>query len=416
MTRRNLSLFFILTMALMTAVGIYMIRSVEEPRQPKPEPIPVPVEVAKITTRNFTHYLEALGTVQAIREAAVGVKVSGPVTFIPPDVELGVAVKQGELLAEIDPTPFRIKLSRHEALVARAQAEVRGREVEIARQKALIPLGRMTLRLARAEHRRLADLLERGLIAQQEEERAEMGIRDIQEELERTESGLREAEVRHAVAKAELARARAEREQAQEDLADTQVRAPFAGVISEKQITLGEQVAPGTLLFRLADLTVVKLLIRISVDDIDFLRPGIKTDVSVSGFPGIFQGRVEHIGPRADTEKRTFPVEVLIENQGSKKLLPGMFARAIIPMRIYPKAILIPRTSVLSRNGAPIVFIADMKRSTAHHRPVTIARTFGSRHLIHEGLQDGDLLIITGQRLLQDGAVIRVTGKLELKP
>ena len=416
MTRRNLSLFFILTMAAMTAVGIYMIRSVEEPRQPKPEPIPVPVEVAKITTRNFTHHLEALGTVQAIREAAVGVKVSGPVTFIPPEVELGVAVKQGELLAEIDPTPFRIKLSRHEALVARAQAEVRGREVEIARQKALIPLGRMKLRLVRDEHRRLADLLERGLIARQEEERAKMGVRGIQEELERTESGLREAEVRHAVAKAELARARAEREQAQEDLADTQVRAPFAGVISEKQITLGEQVAPGTLLFRLADLTVVKLLIRISVDDIDFLRPGIKTDVSVSGFPGIFQGRVEHIGPRADTETRTFPVEVLIENQGSKKLLPGMFARAIIPMRIYPKAILIPRTSVLSRNGAPIVFIADMKRSTAHHRPVTIARTFGSRHLIHEGLQDGDLLIITGQRLLQDGAVIRVTGKLELKP
>jgi RND family efflux transporter MFP subunit len=274
----------------------------------------------------------------------------------------------------------------------------------------------MKLRLARAEHRRLADLLERGLIAQQEEERAEMGIRDIQEELERTESGLREAEVRHAVAKAELARARAEREQAQEDLADTQVRAPFAGVISEKQITLGEQVAPGTSLFRLADLTVVKLLIRIPVDEIDFLRPGIMTDVSVSGLPGIFQGRVEHIGPRADTETRTFPVEVLIENQGSKKLLPGMFARANIPVRTYPKAILIPRTSVLGENGAPIVFIADMKRSTAHRRPVTIARTFGSRHLIHEGLQDGELLIITGQRLLQDGAVIRVTGKLELKP
>jgi len=389
---------------------------VEEPRQPKPEPIPVPVEVAKITTRNFTHYLEALGTVQAIREAAVGVKVSGPVTFIPPDVELGVAVKQGELLAEIDPTPFRIKLSRHEALVARAQAEVRGREVEIARQKALIPLGRMKLRLARAEHRRTADLLERGLIARQEEERAEMGVRGIQEELERTESGLREAEVRHAVAKAELARARAEREQAQEDLADTQVRAPFAGVISEKQITLGEQVAPGTLLFRLADLTVVKLLIRISVDDINFLRTGIIADVSVSGVTEKFQGRVEHIGPSADSETRTFPVEVLIENQGSKKLLPGMFARAIIPVRTYPKAILIPRTSVLSRNGAPIVFIADMKRSTAHRRPVTIARTFGSRRLIQKGLQEGDLLIITGQRLLQDGAVIRVTGKLELKP
>ena len=52
------------------------------------------------------------------------------------------------------------------------------------------------------------------------------------------------------------------------------------------------------------------------------------TDVSVSGLPGIFQGRVEHIGPRADSETRTFPVEVLIDNKGSKKLLPGMLLRA----------------------------------------------------------------------------------------
>ncbi len=416
MTRRNLSLLFILTMALVTAIGIYMIRAVEEPRQPKPEPIPIPVEVAKITTRDFTHRLEALGTVQAIREAAVGVEVSGPVTLIPPEVELGVAVKQGELLAEIDPTPFRIELSRQVALVARARAEVRGREVVLARQKALIPLGRMKLRLARAEHKRLEDLLERGLIARQELERAEMGVRGIQEELERTESGLREAEVQHAVAEAELARAHAEMEQAREAFADTQVRAPFAGVISEKQITLGEQVTPGTVLFRLADLTVVKLLVRIPADDINFLRTGIIADVSVSGLTEKFQGRVEHIGPSADSETRTFPVEVMIENMASKRLLPGMFARALIPVRTYPKAILIPRTSVLSENGAPIVFIADMKRSTAHRRPVTIARTFGSRHLIQKGLQEGDLLIITGQRLLQDGAMIRVTGKPELKP
>ncbi|MCH7914293.1 MAG: efflux RND transporter periplasmic adaptor subunit, partial [Deltaproteobacteria bacterium] len=327
MTRRNLSIFFILIMALVTAVGIYMIRAVEEPRQPKPEPIPVPVEVAKITTRDFTHRIEALGTVQAIREAAVGVEVSGPVTLIPPEVELGVAVKQGELLAEIDPTPFRIELSRQEALVARARAEVRGREVVLARQKALIPLGRMKLRLARAEHKRLEDLLERGLIARQELERAEMGVRGIQEELERTESGLREAEVQQAVAEAELARAHAEMEQAREAFADTQVRAPFAGVISEKQITLGEQVTPGTVLFRLADLTVVKLLVRIPADDINFLRTGIIADVSVSGLTEKFQGRVEHIGPSADSETRTFPVEVMIENMASKRLFPGMFAR-----------------------------------------------------------------------------------------
>jgi len=416
MTRRNLSFLIILALALLTAVGVYLIQAIDKPRQPKAEPIPVPVEVASIAPRDFTYRLESLGTIQAIREAAVGVEVSGPITLIPPEVDLGATVEQGTLLAEIDPTPFRIELSRREALVARARAEVRGREVDLARQKALIPLSRMKLRLARAEHKRLEDLLERELIARQDLERTEMVVRGIQEELERTESGLREAEVQHAVTKADLARALAEKERAREDLADTQVRAPFAGVVAEKQITLGEQVAPGKVLFRLVDLTVVKLLVRIPPDDIDFLRTGIIADVSVSGLPGKFQGRVEHIGPSADSETRTFPVEVLVENKASNRLLPGMFARAKIPVRTYPQAILIPRTSVLSDHGEPVVFIADMKRGTAHRRPVIISRTFGSRHLIHEGLQGGDLLIITGQRLLLDGTAIRVTGNLELKP
>ncbi|MFQ5540137.1 MAG: hypothetical protein ACE5FB_07005, partial [Candidatus Binatia bacterium] len=155
MTRRSLSFLLILAMALLAAVGVYLIQAIDEPRQPKPESIPVPVEVASIAPRDFTYRLESLGTIQAIREAAVGVEVTGPIMLIPPEVELGATVEQGTLLAEIDSAPFRIELSRREALVARARAEVRGREVDLARQKALIPLSRMKLRLARAEHKRL---------------------------------------------------------------------------------------------------------------------------------------------------------------------------------------------------------------------------------------------------------------------
>ena len=416
MTKRGFSLLLILAMALMTAVGIFLIRAVQEPPRPKAEPLPVAVEVVSITPRNFTYRLVVLGTVHAIREAALGPKVSGPVSMIPPQVELGAAVEQGALLAEIDPTHFRIEMRRREGILARAQAEVRGREVDMARQKTLIRLSREKLRLTRAEHNRLVNLLEKELIAQQEVERAELSVRQIQEELERAESGLREAEVQHAVAEAELTSTQAELARAREDLADTQVRAPFTGVISEKQITLGEQVVPGTILFRLADFTIVKLLIRIPTDDIEFLHPGMGAEVIVSGLSETFRGRVEHIGPSADHETRTFPVEVLVENQGSKRLLPGMFARAHIPVRTYPKAILIPRTSVLSESGGPAVFVADIEHGIARRRPVTIARTFGSRHLIRRGLQAGDLLVIMGQRLLRDGATIRVAGKRELEP
>ncbi|MFQ5989571.1 MAG: efflux RND transporter periplasmic adaptor subunit, partial [Candidatus Methylomirabilales bacterium] len=136
----------------------------------------------------------------------------------------------------------------------------------------------------------------------------------------------------------------------------------------------------------------------------------------LTGFTEPFQGRVEHIGPRADTETRTFPVEIIVENRGPRRLLPGMFARATIPVRPYPQAILIPRASVVTEDRVPSVFVADTKQGTAQRRPVTIGRTFGSRHLITRGLESGDLLVVTGHRLLQDGATIRVVATRELVP
>ncbi|MFQ5960668.1 MAG: efflux RND transporter periplasmic adaptor subunit [Candidatus Methylomirabilales bacterium] len=416
MTRRRLSVLLILAMVLVTAVGVYLIRAVEEPRNAKSGPLPVAVEVARVTPQDFTHRLEALGTVQAIREAAVSVKVSGPVTAIPSEIELGTAVEQGTLLAEIDPTTFRIDVSHREAQVARARAKVRTREAEIARQKALININRDKLRLAQTEYDRLKSLFDEGGIAWIEVKAVELALRRTEEEFERAESGLREAEAEFAVAEAELASAHADLSRAQDALTDTQVRAPFAGIISEKPVTLGEQVAPGTVLFRLADIKRVKILIRITADDVGFLHPDAEAQITLTGFREPFQGRVEHIGPRADSETRTFPVEVVVENRGPRQLLPGMFARATIPVRSYPQAILIPRASVLTEDGTPTVFVADEKQGIAQRRPVTIGRTFGPRHLITKGLEPGDLLVVTGHRLLRDGAAIRVVETRELTP
>ncbi|MFQ5960034.1 MAG: efflux RND transporter periplasmic adaptor subunit [Candidatus Methylomirabilales bacterium] len=416
MNLQSPSVRLILAMIVVTAVGVLIIRGVHEPENAQSGPVPVSVEVARVTPREFTHRLEALGTVQAVREAAVGAKVAGPVVRIPPEIELGATVEEGTLLAEIDPVPFRIDVTKQEALVARARAQVHTRQAEIARQKALIGINRDKVGLAQTEYTRLKSLFDEGGIAWVEVKRVELAFRQTQEELERVESGLREAKAQLAWAQADLASAEAELSRARDALADTQVRAPFAGIISEKDVTLGEQVASGTVLFRLADVAAVKVLVRVPADDVSFLHPGAEATVTVKALPEPVQGRVEHIGPRADTETRTFPVEIIIDNQRENRLLPGMFARASIPLRSYPDAILIPRASVLTENGEAAVFVADPEQKAARRRPLTIARTFGSRHLIAQGLEAGDLLVVNGHRLLRDGAPIRVVETRELTP
>lgn len=408
------STLLILLAAAVTAVGVYVITDVS-PEAPVATPqLPVPVEVAPVVQDRFLHELEALGTIEARREAAVSPAISGPIISIPADIELGSVVQADQLLARIDPRDFQLSVAKGEAAVERAEANVQRTVVDIERERRLTELNRQKQRLARSEFERLSELRQQNLVSSQEAERQEMALRRIEEELEGARSGLRLAQAQHAVARAELATAMTDLEQARENLRDTEVRAPFAGVIAEKSVTLGERVGPGTVLFRLADIATVKLAVRIPGVDVHQLDAGIETTVTVTGLDQEFEGRVAHIGPRADAATRSFPVEILIPNSPSQKLLPGMFARAMIPVADYPTAILIPRETVVFDDGEPAVFVVDPERNIALRRWVTIDRRFGTRYMLAGGLEPGELLVSAGQRLLVDGARVRIVARREL--
>lgn len=398
-----------------TAVGVYIIKDVSPEAPVETDPLPAPVEVAPLVRTHFVHELEALGTIRARRDAAVSSDVSGPITLIPDDIELGSVVKAGRLLAQVDPKDFQLAVAKGEAVVARANANLERASADIARQRTLTQLNREQLRLARSEYERLDKLQKKNLVSSQETERQELAWRRIEEEVATAESGLRHAQAEHAIGRAELASAEADLEQANENLRDTEVRAPFAGVIAAKNATLGERVAPGTILYQLADVATVKLDVRIPALDIHHLDTGIATKVFVRGLDEEILGRIMNIGPRADETTRSFPVEIFITNSGSRRLLPGMFARALIPVADYPSAILVPRESVVFKNGSPTVFVVDPERSVAIQRPVTISRRFGSRDMIGAGLEPGELLVTAGQRLLVNGAHVRIVTRRELR-
>ena len=403
-----LSLFMLMVIASLTLGAVYWLQAVEEPPAPIPAAAPVPVEVIRVAPGPFTHYLQALGTVRANREAALSVKVSGAVARVPEGIELGASVRRGALLAAVDPGPFRIEVRFRQALVARAEAELRRAEAIIQRQNTLIEINRDKLRLARAEWDRLKGLYKRKLTPQQDMERSELLVRRSQEELERAQNALEETKGQRGIAAANVAAAAAELSRARLTLKDTRVLAPFAGVIAEKVVTAGEMVKPGTILFRLVDHNVVRIRIRAPAADISLLHPGLLASVRVKGFGEAFRGRVAYVGPRADNRTRTFPIEVLVANRGPRRLLPGMFARVRVPLETYPSAILIPRGSVAANGKNRFVFLIDPKRKTARRRPIRIARKFGPRLLVRGGLQDGDLLVATGRRLLEDGAKVRI--------
>ena len=412
--RIAVSILLILLVSAVTAVGVYVISDVEENPRVEPTAAPVPVEAAAVVAADFVHRIEALGTISAVREGPVGAEVSGRIVGIARNIDLGSVVRADEMLAQVDSKDFEIAVRKAQAQVASAKARVRKAAVDIERQRKLVRLNREQLRLARAEHERLTKLLKKQLVSSQEAERQELAWRRIEEELESARSGERETQALHAIAEADLALADVQLEQARETLRDTEIRAPFAGVIASKNVTLGERVAPGQVLFRLTDVETVKLDVRIPAADIHRLDSRIVARVRVRGLEEEFTGRVANVGPRADRETRSFPVEIFLSNTSGRKLLPGMFARAVIPVQDYPGAILIPRESVIFQDGEPAVFVADPDSNRAVRRAVTVARRFGSRYMITAGLEPGELLVTAGQRLLVDGARIRVVARREL--
>lgn len=413
-TRIAVSILLILLASAATAVGVYVISDVEEKPRVQPAAVPVPVEVAGVVAADFVHRIEALGTISAVREGPVSAEVSGRIVGIPPGIDLGSVVRAGDMLAQVDAEDFEIAVRKAAAQVASAEARVRKASVDIERQRKLVQLNREQLRLARTEHERLTKLLERGLVSSQEAERQELAWRRIEEELESAKSGERETVALHAIAQADLALANVQLEQAQATLRDTEIRAPFAGVIARKNATLGERVAPGQVLFQLADIGTVKLDVRIPAADIHRIGARIAATIRVRGLEEEFTGEVANISPRADAETRSFPVEIFLGNSPDRKLLPGMFARAVIPVRNHPGAILIPRESVLFEDDQPSVYVADADSGLAARRPVRIARRFGSRYMIEAGLRPGDLLVTAGQRTLVDGARIQIVTRRKL--
>lgn len=412
--RIAVSILLILLLSAVTAVGVWVVKDVDETPPVQPEPVPVPVEAAAVVAADFVHRIDALGTISAVREGPVSAEISGRIARIYPNSDIGSVVRAGDLLAQVDARDFEISVRKAEARVASAKAKVTKAAVDIQRQRKLVQLNREQLRLARSEHRRLAQLLEKELVSSQEAERQELAWRRIEEELEFARSGQRETEALHAIAKADLELARVQREQAQETLKDTEIRAPFAGVITRKSVTLGERITPGHVLFRLADIETVKLEVRIPAEDIHRLDARVVAKVRVRGLGEEFAGRVTNIGPRADLETRSFPVEIFVANPPGRKLLPGMFASAAIPVGEYPDAVLIPRESVIFEDGEPTVFVADPQRNLAARRGVTISRRFGPRYMITAGLRPGELLVTAGQRLLVDGARIRIVTRRRL--
>lgn len=267
---------------------------------------------AEAQPSDFRVTVSATGIVEPVRSLEVKSLAAGEITELHADV--GDRVEAGFLLAEVDPRDVR---NAHQE----AQAEL-----EVARAR---------MEITRTQLERSQELLNSGVITQQEHEGRSLEFANSRSALLRAETNLQLAEQR---------------------LADVRIRAPLAGTILNRAVDRGQvissasgNVSGGTTLFTMADLDRVQVRIRVNESDLGLVTPGLTVGVRPQAYPDrTFQGEVQKVEPQAITEQNVvvFPVLIVLDNpQGL--LRPGMNAAVEILVGEYPDALTIPATAVV---------------------------------------------------------------------
>jgi HlyD family secretion protein len=271
----------------------------------------------------------ATGTVNPVTTVQVGTYVSGPIQTVAAD--FNTPVKQGQLLARIDPRPFQVKLDDARAAGANARAR-------LEKDRAAAALKAVTLERSRA-------LARDGIVSQ-----SDLDLALSEERQARSQLALDEADILSAEARVK---------EAEVNLAYTDIVSPVNGTVVSRNVDVGQTVAASfqtpTLFLVAEDLTKMQVNASVSESDIGTVAVGQEAAFSVDAFPSdTFRGRVEQVrnAPVTVLNVVTYDVIVGIDN-GDLRLRPGMTANVTITTAHREDALRVPTRALRFRPPEP---------------------------------------------------------------
>jgi RND family efflux transporter MFP subunit len=361
-----------------------------------PPNIPVPVKVVKAHRGILVISLKTPGEAYTEKNIKIKAEVEGKIKAI--YVREGQAVKQGQLLLELDDRPYQLDLEAQEADRLRYLSELL-LEKQFSSPRIATPSDKEKLSRIEKEYNRLRDLYQRGLVSREELEKVsrqyEMALIEAgekKEEIRAAVTGLTQAEIR--VRKAKLS------------LEKTKVRAPFSGIIWGIKVAPGQNVSGGTELFSLVDLRNIKIMAKVLESEINKIKVGREATLVFSSYPQKkFKGKVLAVSPIIDPEERTCPVVISVANpQGEIK--PGMHAEVEIAAEIYEDCLLIPQEAVLVRGGRKMAFVVE--DGLAKWRYIQVGNENEDYAEVLDGIKEGELVIVEGHITLAHDAPVRI--------
>ena len=355
---------------------------------------PIEVEVVQVAERaagTQASVLNASGYVTARRRATVSSKVTGKVIEV--NVEEGMAVREGQVLARLDDSTLQAALRLYRAQLEAAKRQIPESEVRLAQ--------------ARVTLRRQEELRKEGLNTPND-------IDNAKAEVDSLVARIASAQEQVKVAESQIA-------MQQTAIDDTVIRAPFSGVAISKDAQAGEMVSPvsagggftRTGISTIVDMRSLEIEVDVNESYINRVRSGQPVTAVLDAYPDFqIPAQVITMVPTADRQKATVLVRIGFK-QLDPRILPDMGVKVTFLREaeaadtpVAQSVTLVPQAAVRTENGASFVFV--VRQNAVERRAIKTGGTDGDRLEVVAGLKGGDQVVVSPPPELADGMLVTI--------
>ncbi len=348
---------------LFATVGISFVawsRLKTEPQGDKAVALPLAVNIQVVQPAALTQTLTVSGTLLGEDEAVVISETNGKIVHV--KAQVGDWLNKGQTIVQVENDLKQVALeqAKAQALAAKTNFEKAKKDLE-----------------------RYEELFKQQITTQSVIENARLAAQAAEAQLKSAEAGARLAQ-RH--------------------YDDTFIKAPLAGRLADRYVNDAQMVMPGDKIGVVVNSRNMKLKTSVAENEIAALRNGQTAEVIADAMPQFkFTGKVISVAQKANHE-RTYPVEILVQNDQAESLKSGMFGRATVQVASAQAALVIPAAAVLAEKNSSYVFVEE--NGAAKRVAVQLGMQQGNQVQVVSGLNAGARLVVSGQQRLSDGAKV----------
>lgn len=378
--------FIRITIGILIIAGIcYGLTTFREQNTPEPEPeIVRPVRTTRLQGGRDSFTRRYFGTVQGSKRADLSFRVSGTLSSI--NVEKGASVKKGSLLAVLDPRDFNTRISQAQSALSQAQAQHKNAETDFKRYE---------------------NLYKQKVIAKAQYD-------SVKTQVDVTQSAVNSAQ--------------ANLKSARDALRDTELHAPFSGLITDRTVENFQDVTAKQTVFVLQDISTLEIVFNVPDNDV-LLAPvpnvknlqdlrenpdAITLNARFEALPDkVFPLTIKEISPQA-TAANTYPVSATMPKQNDIRILPGMAVTVEADFSggneaVYDDAkYYVPTTAIRNENGSNFVWRYAVGQVSRVPVQVGQLRNDGTVEIEGATLSNGDVIVTAGVYFLHEGQRVRL--------